>query len=98
MAPLTSFPSQNTIRVLAADSTSMNTQMLVEALARDGQFTMAGTASKPAEILAQTRREHPHIALISARLGHKGTGVGFCRGIFSGSPGPRLNMVLGASE
>ncbi len=98
MAPLTSFPSQNTIRVLAADSTSMNTQMLVEALARDGQFTMAGSASKPAEILAQTRREHPHIALISARLGDNGTGFELCRDICSGSPATRVIMLLDASE
>jgi len=99
MAPLTSFPPQNTIRVLAADSTSMHTQMLVEALARDGQFTMAGSASKPAEILAQTRRERPHVALISARLGENGvTGFELCRDICSASPTTRVIMLLDSSE
>ncbi len=99
MAPLTSFPQQNTIRVLAADSTSMNTQMLVEALARDGQFTMAGSPSKPAEILAWARRDHPHVALISARQGDNGTaGFELCRGICSSSPATRVIMLLDSSE
>jgi len=99
MAPLTPFLQQNTIRVLAADSTSMNTQMLVEALARDGQFTMTGSPSKPVEILAQTRREHPHIALISARQGDNGTaGFELCRDICSGSPATRVIMLLDSSE
>src|SRR6266849_2782103 len=99
MAPLTPFPQQNTIRVLAADSTSMNTQMLVEALARDGQFTMASYPPKPAEILSQTRREHPHIALISARQGDNGTaGFELCRDICSSSPATRVIMLLDSSE
>ena len=99
MAPLTPFPPQNTIRVLAADSTSMNTQMLVEALARDGQFAMAGSPPKPAEILSQTRREHPHIALISARQGDNGAaGFELCRDICSSSPATRVIMLLDSSE
>jgi two-component system nitrate/nitrite response regulator NarL len=99
MSLLTPFPQQNTIRVLAADSTSMNTQMLVEALARDGQFTMAGSASKPAEILAWTRKEHPHVALLSARQGDNGTaGFELCRDICSGSPSTRVIMLLDFSE
>jgi DNA-binding NarL/FixJ family response regulator len=99
MAPLTPFPPQNTIRVLAADSTSMNTQMLVEALARDGQFTMAGSLAKPGEILAQTRREHPHVAVISARQGDNGTaGFELCRDICSSSPSTRVIMLLDSSE
>src|SRR5260370_33198791 len=99
MAPLTPFPPQNTIRVLAADSTSMNTQMLVEALAREGQFAMAGSPVKPAEILSQTRRDHPHIALISARQGDNGTtGFALCRGICSRSPATRGIMLFDSSE
>ena len=99
MAPLTPFPPQNTIRVLAADSTSMNTQMLVEALARDGQFTMTGSVAKPGEILAQTRRDHPHVAVISARQGDNGTaGFELCRDICSTSPATRVIMLLDSSE
>ena len=99
MAPLTSLPPQSPIRVLAADSTSMNTQMLVEALARDGQFTMAGAPSKPAEILAWTRKEHPQVALISARQGDNGiAGFELCRDICSSSPATRVIMLLDSSE
>jgi two-component system nitrate/nitrite response regulator NarL len=101
MAQLTSFPQQNTIRVLAADSTSMNTQLLVEALARNGQFVMVGVgaASKPAEILAGTRREHPHIALISVRQGDNDmAGFELCRGICSVSPATGVIMLLDSSE
>ncbi len=99
MAPPTPFPSQNTIRVLAADSTSMNTQMLVEALARDGHFTMTGSEAKPSEILAQTRRDHPHVAVISARQGEQGTaGIELCRDICSTSPATRVIMLLDSSE
>ena len=99
MAPLTPFPQQNTIRVLAADSTSMNTQMLVEALGRDGQFSMVGSPSRAAEIPTQIRREHPHIALVSARQGdNAGAGFDLCRDICSGSPATRVIMLLDSSE
>jgi DNA-binding NarL/FixJ family response regulator len=99
MAPLTSLPPQNPIRVLAADSTSMNTQMLVEALARDGQFTMSGSPSKPAEILAWTRKERAQVALLSARQGEDLTaGFELCRDICSSSATTRVIMLLDSSE
>ena len=47
----------------------MNTQLLVEALGREGQFHMAPPAAKENEILAVIKRERVHIALISARQG-----------------------------
>jgi DNA-binding NarL/FixJ family response regulator len=98
MAQLNSFPLQDGIRVLAADSTSMNTQLLVEALARDGQFNMSGPAPTPGEVLAWAKREHPHIALISARQGDNGAaGFDLCREICSGSPATRVIMLLDSS-
>src|ERR1700724_386297 len=99
MAQLTNFPLQNKIRVLAADNTSMNTQLLVEALTREGQFHVAGSASKPAEILARAKKERPHVALISARQGDNG-GAGFalCREIRSASPATRAILLLDSSE
>jgi two-component system nitrate/nitrite response regulator NarL len=99
MAQLTSFPQQDSIRVLAADNTSMNTQLLVEALARAGEFTMAGCASKPAEIPALVQKERPHIALISSRQGDNGAaGFELCRQICSSSPATRVIMLLDSSE
>ncbi len=99
MAQLTSFPLQDRIRVFAADNTSMNTQLLVEALGRDGQFTMATPASGGIEILSAIKRDHPHVALISARQGGDGR-AGFVLGreIRSCSPSTRVIMLLDSSE
>jgi DNA-binding NarL/FixJ family response regulator len=99
MAQLTSFPQQDRIRVLAADNTSMNTQLLVETLGRDGQFNVASPASKEAEILAVLKRERSHIALISARQGADSRGgFGLSREICSASPSTRVIMLLDSSE
>jgi DNA-binding NarL/FixJ family response regulator len=99
MAQLTSFPLQDRIRVFAADNTSMNTQLLAEALGRDGQFTIATTAVAGAEVLATIKRDHPHIALISARQGNDSRG-GFTlsREIRAASPATRVIMLLDSSE
>src|ERR1700732_909448 len=51
MAHLNAFPNQDRLRILAADSTSMSTQLLVEALARDPQFQMIESPSSAAGIL-----------------------------------------------
>lgn len=99
MAQLTSFPQQDRIRVLAADNTSMNTQLLVETLARDGQFNVASPASKDVEILAVLKRERSDVALISARQGTDARG-GFAlsREICATSPTTRVIMLLDSSE
>jgi DNA-binding NarL/FixJ family response regulator len=99
MAQLNSFPQQDRIRVLAADNTSMNTQLLVEMLGHDGQFNVASPASKTAEILAVLKRERSHVALISASQGTDGRG-GFqlCREVCSASPSTRVIMLLDSSE
>lgn len=99
MAQVTSFPLHDRIRVLAADNTSMNTQLLVEALGRDGQFAMSTPACIPNEILSTVKRERAHVALISARQGNDSRG-GFAlsREIRSSSPTTRVIMLLDASE
>lgn len=99
MAQLTSFPLQDRIRVFAADNTSMNTQLLAEALGRDGQFALATPAASGAEILSAIKRERSHVALISARQGNDGRGgFGLSREIRSASPTTRVIMLLDASE
>jgi|SRR5580700_8287947 two-component system nitrate/nitrite response regulator NarL len=99
MAQLTSFPLQDRIRVFAADNTAMNTQLLVEALGRDGQFTMATPASGGIEILSAIKRDHPNVALISARQGGDGrAGFGLGREIRTCSPSTRVIMLLDSSE
>jgi two-component system, NarL family, nitrate/nitrite response regulator NarL len=99
MAQLTSISQHDKIRVLAADNTSMNTQLLVDALARDGQFQVAGSASKSAEFLARAKKENPHVALISARQGdNSSAGFALCREIHSASLATRVILLLDSSE
>ena len=99
MAHLTAIPNQEPIRVLAADSTSMSTQLLVEALARDAQLQMIEAASNAASILSLIKRERPQIVIVSAMLGET-TGGGFdlVREIRSQSAGMRVIVLLDASE
>jgi DNA-binding NarL/FixJ family response regulator len=90
---------QDPLRVLAADSTSMSTQLLVEALAREASFKMIESAPTPAGILALVVREKPHVAVISAKLGEKETaGFEAVREIRLQCPGTRVIMLLDSSE
>jgi len=99
MAQLTSFPLQDRIRVFAADNTSMNTQLLVEALGRDSQFHMTPQATRESDVLPTVKRERVHVALISARQGSDSrAGFGLSREIRSSSPGTRVIMLLDSSE
>jgi len=99
MAQLTSFPLQDRIRVFAADNTSMNTQLLVEALGRDSQFQMTAQASRESDVLSTVKRERVHVALISARQGSDSrAGFGLSREIRSSSPATRVIMLLDSSE
>jgi DNA-binding NarL/FixJ family response regulator len=99
MAQLTSFPLHDRIRVFAVDNTSMNTQLLVETLGRDGQFVMATPAFTGTEVLAAIKRERIQVALISARQGSDSRG-GFkiSREIRTASPSTKVIMLLDASE
>jgi len=99
MAQLTSLPLQDRIRVFAADNTSMNTQLLVEALGREGQFHVTPPVLKDTEIPIAVKRERVHVALISARQGNDSrAGFGLSREIRSASPGTRVIMLLDSPE
>src|ERR1700680_3263379 len=99
MAHLTALPEQDRLRVLAADSTSMSTQLLVEALARDAQFKMIESASNPLAILALVKREKPQIALLSAQIGESAPACfDLIREIRVQSPLTRVIVLLDSSE
>jgi two-component system nitrate/nitrite response regulator NarL len=99
MAHLTALPNQNRLRILAADSTSMSTQLLVEALARDTQFQMIESPSTEGVILSLVKREKPHVAVISARLGETGRGAfDLVRNIRAHVPGTRVVVMIDTSE
>ncbi len=99
MANVTTLPNQDRIRTLAADSTSMSTQLLVDALARDAQFQMIESPSTEAAILSLVKREKPHVAVISAELSENARGpFDLVRNIRSHAPGTRLVVMIDASE
>ena len=99
MAHLTALSNQTRIRVLAADSTSMTTQLLVDALGRDAQFQMIESPSGAAAILALVKKEKPQVAVISANLGEPTLrGFDLVREIRAQSPGTRVIVLLDSSE
>jgi two-component system nitrate/nitrite response regulator NarL len=77
----------------------MSTQLLVEALAREAQFQMIESAPTSAAILALVKRENPHVAVISAKLGERPNG-GFevVREIRAQAPTTRIVVLLDISE
>ena len=67
MAHLTVPP--NRLRVLAADTTAMSTQLLADALARDPRFHIVESASSIASILPLLRSKKPDVAVVGAKMG-----------------------------
>jgi two-component system nitrate/nitrite response regulator NarL len=99
MAHLMALPKPDRLRVLAADSTAMGTQLLVEALARDAQFHMIESPSNKAAILNLVQREKPQVVVISAKLGEdEAGGLELLRNLRTQSPSPRVIMLLDSSE
>jgi two-component system nitrate/nitrite response regulator NarL len=99
MAHLTALPNQDRLRVLAADSTSMSTQLLVEALGRDPQFHMIESASDGPGLLQLLKREKAQIVVVSTKLGENhGGGYDLVREIRAQSPTTRVIVLLDVSE
>jgi len=84
---------------LASDGTSLTTQLLVEALARDAQFQMIESPSNAAAILALVKKEKPQVAVISGKLGESSPEeFDLVREIRLQSPGTRVIVLLDSSE
>lgn len=85
--------------MLAADSTSMGTQLLVEALARDRQFEMIESEPHKSALIDSLKREQPHVALVAAKWGDNHIGAwDLVREIRSESPATRVIVLLDTSE
>src|ERR1700728_3639977 len=81
--------NKDQFRVLAADSISMSTQLLVDALARDAQFQMIESPSNAPAILDLTRSEKPDVVVVSAKLGEDlSGGLDLLRELRTQSPSP----------
>jgi len=98
MSYLASLRNQDRLRVLAADSTSMSTQLLVEALARDRQFDVIESPHDRSTVLQLLTREQPHIVLVAAKLDEDDAGCNLVREIRSASPVTRVIVLLDSSE
>jgi len=87
------------IKVLAAESTRMNSQLLAEALAQDTQLDVMGIEPKPASILAAVVQHNPQVVLISSSLEDSGTqGFDLARQISATCPGTRVILLMDSSH
>jgi DNA-binding NarL/FixJ family response regulator len=95
----TPFP-QNTerIRVLAADSTRMSSQLLAQALAQNTQFHVTGIEPKPASILAAVADEKPNVVLMSSVLEESSTGFDLIRQVCATRPDTRVVLLMDTSK
>lgn len=86
------------IRVLAADSTRMSSQLLAQALAQDSQFHVTGIEPRPASILAAVADERPHVVLMSSVLEESTTGFDLIRQVCAARPNTRVVLLMDASK
>jgi DNA-binding NarL/FixJ family response regulator len=86
------------IKVLAAESTRMNSQLLAEALAQDCQLDVMGIEPKQASILAAVVQQKPDVVLISSALEDSGTGFDLARQISATCPGTRVIVLMDNSH
>lgn len=87
------------IRVLAADSTRMNSQMLADVLARDKRFCVLETQVSADTILAFAVREKPDVVLLSPVFADDpARGFNVARELRAAHPTIRIVMLLDRSE
>ncbi len=87
------------IRVLAADSTRMSSQLLAESLAQDGQFEVTGIEPKGSSILDAVAQKKPHVVLVSSTL-EESTTLGFdlTRKVCAAHPQTRVVLLMDISS
>ena len=99
MAYSSNLPVNDRLRVLAADSSSMSTQLLVEALTKHPHFHVIEGPSAEAEILASIKRENPDVVLIGIKSAHGGhAGFDVIRSVRSEHVRSRVVVLLDHSE
>lgn len=101
MAQSVTFNAENlsTIRVLAADSTRMNSQLLAEALSREAHFQVADIDPKPETILAAIAQQRPHVVVISSALEESSSkGFDLTRHIRDSYPDTRVVLLMDTSK
>jgi two-component system nitrate/nitrite response regulator NarL len=87
------------IRVLAADSNRMNSQLLASALERDKRFQMLDAAPDGRGIIAAVLREKPAVVVIGAEIdGNSRKGFEVVRELRGLRPETRVVMLLDSGE
>jgi two-component system nitrate/nitrite response regulator NarL len=87
------------IRVLAVDSTRMNSQLLASALDRDKRFEVLDSAADARGILAAVAKEAPAVVLMSAEIeGNPRKGFEVAREIHALRPETGIVLLLDLSE
>jgi len=87
------------IRVLAADSNRMNSQLLASALERDKRFQMLDAAPDARGIVAAVLREKPAVVVIGAEIdGNARKGFEVVRELRGVRPETRVVMLLDSGE
>src|SRR5579864_1227881 len=87
------------IRVLAADATRMNSQLLAAALERDKRFQVLDPVSDARGIIAAVAKEKPAVVVISAELDDdKRKGFEVARELHALHSEIRVVMLLDVSE
>src|SRR5690242_20831914 len=87
------------IRVLAADSTRMNSQLLASALERDKRFQVLDPVSDARGIVAAVLKEKPAVVVISVELDDDPKkGFDVARELYTMRADTRIVMLLDASE
>jgi len=83
------------IKVLAAESTRMNSQLLAEALTQDCRLEVMGIEPKPASILAAVAQQKSNVVLISSTMEDSGTqGFELIRQISATYPATRIILLM----
>jgi len=87
------------IRVLAADSTRMSSQLLATALERDKRFQVLDCPADGQEIISAVISERPAVVVLSAEVdGNARKGFDLAREIHSLQPETQVVMLLDSSE
>ena len=100
MAQYLTSPRENPerIRVLAADSTRMSSQLLAQALAQDSQFNVTGIDPKPSSILELWPMKRPHVVLMSSVLEESTTGFDLIRQVCAAHRDTRVVLLMDTSS
>ena len=91
--------ASDTIRVMAVDSTPMNSQLLAEALSKYKYLAVSQGTPDQTQIVAAVGTENPHVLLLSANLANDDeAGFKVAQSVRAQAPQTKLVILLDSSE